>query len=497
MRQMFVKIINSGGRVMAKAKIYAVKKGRKKGIFKTWEECKQVVTGYPGAEYKGFYTEKEANDYLMGVDNPSEENLTSKLETSIPNQVVAYVDGSYDQKIGRYSFGCILILPSGDTIKELGNGNEPESLALRNVAGEMLGAMYAVKWCIKNEYSAIKVCYDYSGIEAWATGEWKAKNALTKKYADFMQENATKIVISFEKIQAHTGDYYNEEADKLAKRALTEGKGIPKIKKGDYWLTVEDISWEDLNTILDLVQEEMDATNTVLERADKDIAYGKSISLKLRNKDRVAVNHYNKGNKLVMQGKPKRLFSAILSYVTELVEVEKIPEIFNNTYKIDIDKEEICSEFQFYMPNAYDKLPEKLSRTLHQAVYNLKLNGDMFDGTFLAQPVIRAIEAHLKMLLLKYEIIPNNQYIKINGFDMFDKNGAKYKLTANRYGKATLETVKYIGDCYTFYHSNRHQLSHWDDPMAPLDTTKLLDVNKAHDLIKRTLALIDQFYEVV
>ena len=101
------------------------------------------------------------------------------------------------------------------------------------------------------------------------------------------------------------------------------------------------------------------------------------------------------------------------------------------------------------------------------------------------------------MLLLKYEIIPNNQYIKINGFDMFDKNGAKYKLTANRYGKATPETVKYIGDCYTFYHSNRHQLSHWDDPMAPLDTTKLLDVNKAHDLIKRTLALIDQFYEVV
>ena len=75
------------------------KKGRKEGIFKTWEECKQVVTGYPGAEYKGFYTEKEANDYLMGVDNPSEENLTSKLETSIPNQVVAYVDGSYDQNI--------------------------------------------------------------------------------------------------------------------------------------------------------------------------------------------------------------------------------------------------------------------------------------------------------------------------------------------------------------------------------------------------------------
>lgn len=42
-----------------------------------------------------------------------------------------------------------------------------------------------------------------------------------------------------------------------------------------------------------------------------------------------------------MQGKPKQLFSTILSYVTELVEIEKIPQIYNDTYKINIDKNEI------------------------------------------------------------------------------------------------------------------------------------------------------------
>ena len=53
-----------------------------------------------------------------------------------------------------------------------------------------------------------------------------------------------------------------------------------------------------------------------------------------------------------MQGKPKQLFSTILSYVTELVEIEKIPQIYNDTYKINIDKNEISSKVQYYMPNA-------------------------------------------------------------------------------------------------------------------------------------------------
>lgn len=88
-------------------------------------------------------------------------------------------------------------------------------------------------------------------------------------------------------------------------------------------------------------------------------------------------------------------------------------------------------------------------------------------------------------MLIALEIIPDGKYIKDNGFDMFNKEGVKYKLSSDRYGKATPDKVEYIGNCYTFYNSNRNQLSHWDAPMTPLDTTKLLDVNGAHDLIIR------------
>ncbi len=49
---------------MAKKKFYAVRQGRKTGMFLTWDECKKQVMGYPGAIYKSFGTEAEAKEYL-------------------------------------------------------------------------------------------------------------------------------------------------------------------------------------------------------------------------------------------------------------------------------------------------------------------------------------------------------------------------------------------------------------------------------------------------
>lgn len=214
---------------MAKRKFYAVKKGKVTGIFETWEECKSSVEGYPGAEYRGFSTREEADAYLSGMENKTIVSASQREEEYLPGKVTAYVDGSFDEKIGKYSFGCVMLTPDGGIVRESGNGDNPQSMALRNVTGEMLGAMFAVKWCEKKGYSAIEICYDYMGIEMWATGGWKAKNDLTQKYAAFMRENAKRIQISYKKIAAHTGDKYNEEADKLAKTALLEGNGIPKI----------------------------------------------------------------------------------------------------------------------------------------------------------------------------------------------------------------------------------------------------------------------------
>jgi ribonuclease HI len=196
---------------MAKKRYYAVKSGIKTGIFNSWDECKGFVSGYPNAEYKGFATLDEANNYMNNV----EEKFTHSSDS-----VIAYVDGSFDADNMTYSYGCVIILPDGSIKEFSGQGNNKENAKLRNVTGEMLGAMRSVRFAINNGYKAIEIRYDYAGIEQWVVGNWNTKSELTKKYADAMKKWKKDIKICFTKVAAHTNVKYNERADQLAKQAL-------------------------------------------------------------------------------------------------------------------------------------------------------------------------------------------------------------------------------------------------------------------------------------
>lgn len=208
---------------MAAKKFYAVKKGAKTGIFDNWDACKAAVDGYPGAEYKGFPTLEEAQNYL-GIQMEMPEESKQPQDT-----VIAYVDGSYEHSLLKYAFGCVFLLPDGTIYVESGSGNNPDSAKLRNVTGEMLGAMFAVRWAIKNGFSKLELRYDYEGVEKWVTGAWKSKTELTGKYADAMRRWSTQISLKFTKVAAHTNVYYNEMADQLAKQAVLEKDGVPEV----------------------------------------------------------------------------------------------------------------------------------------------------------------------------------------------------------------------------------------------------------------------------
>ena len=230
---------------MAAKNFYAVKKGKTTGVFKNWEECRAAVEGYPGAEYKGFALLEEANSYLgcaggsagnYSVDCPglkTKGHAGAGGDNDIPEEgcLLAYVDGSYDDSLKKYAFGCVFLLPNGKIYTEYGNGDNEQSLQHRNVTGEMLGAMYAVKVAMLNNYRRLEIRYDYQGIEKWVTGEWRSRTELTQKYAHAMREWGRSINIRFTKVAAHSNVYYNELADKMAKTGLTRGKGIPKVRR--------------------------------------------------------------------------------------------------------------------------------------------------------------------------------------------------------------------------------------------------------------------------
>lgn len=79
------------GGYMAK-KYYAVRTGRKTGVFMTWAECQKQVTGFSGAEFKSFST-MEGGTGICGVSAEGIPDTLSRAEKPASDQVIAYVDG--------------------------------------------------------------------------------------------------------------------------------------------------------------------------------------------------------------------------------------------------------------------------------------------------------------------------------------------------------------------------------------------------------------------
>ena len=204
---------------MAK-KVYAVRKGRTTGLFMSWDDCKAQVDGFAGAEYKSFADPAEAMAYLGLTDG------TKAATEKFPEGVRAYVDGSYDNASGRFSCGVVIVetdaAGNSETTELNAAFDDAEAAQQRNVAGEIMGSKLAIDHCMANGIKSVEIYHDYEGIGAWADRRWKANNPLTQGYRDFVAEAREKIDISFVKVKAHAGNKYNELADKLAKKALSE-----------------------------------------------------------------------------------------------------------------------------------------------------------------------------------------------------------------------------------------------------------------------------------
>lgn len=205
-------------------KFYAVRKGKAPGIYNSWEACKRMVDGYPGAIYKSFKSRQEAEDFIAG-------NRTTVAGDPPADAVsvtdYAFVDGSFNTATSVYGFGGFLVA-AGERHVLQGAGDDADMASMRNVAGEILGSMAAMQKALELGIREITIYYDYLGIEMWATGGWKRNKSGTIAYYDYVQSIKDRLVIHFVKVKGHSGVEGNEEADRLAKEAV----GINEPMKG-------------------------------------------------------------------------------------------------------------------------------------------------------------------------------------------------------------------------------------------------------------------------
>ena len=131
-------------------KYYAVRKGSITGIFSTWEECKQSVTGYSCAEYKSFQTREEAEAFLKG---------TEVAEDTQDGFVSIYVDGSFHSATGEFSYGMVVLREDGEETYHKKFADK-ELASMRNVAGEIKGAEAAMQYALDRGIPRIAIYHD-------------------------------------------------------------------------------------------------------------------------------------------------------------------------------------------------------------------------------------------------------------------------------------------------------------------------------------------------
>lgn len=492
---------------MAKRKFYAVKVGKIPGIYSTWDECQLQVDGVSGAKYQGFLTLEEAEKYILQDDDMPETNSStdkddynSKIDKAIldlkENEVIAFVDGSYDEKQEKSAFGAIIFSENNGRnvlYKAFTKNLSKEFIDLRNVSAELEAVKESINWALKYNKSKISIYYDYKGIELWARKEWKANNSITSNYVKFMQEKQSLLDIKFIKVPAHTGIKYNEEVDSIAKNALL-AKGHKTYNDGSVYFTGYGV--EDWQTIVDFINEENDGLNENEEIAELTMTketIGNREKIKIiQGRNVVTINCY-RNSKSYVQGKSTSLFEKLISTaISCLTEDQTAIEKLNEYHALTINKEEVETKFEQMLPN-YKHESKKHYTNLLTAVYNTMLTGYMPDYTCLVTPIFRAYEYYLHKMLGDYMGLDTETDRGTNNFGFFTKNDeGLYECNNRNVSKLNKQQLDYLNKFYTQYNSVRHPYSHWSADDS--ETAVITDINEARNLLNEGIGLIDQFY---
>lgn len=178
-------------------KFYAVKVGRKCGIYGSWDEAKEQVNGFAGAIYKSFKTEDDARIFMRGDNVDNVHSATIKQEAVIPEcDCAVYVKGMvangivssgvYVESAGlKYGFGFVF-----DEFNESGA-----------VSAELLAVLAGIEIAVDTGFNDIVVCYSFQGCDSWYNGAWTPHGELSIRYVSTLSKlvNEKGITLHFVK----------------------------------------------------------------------------------------------------------------------------------------------------------------------------------------------------------------------------------------------------------------------------------------------------------
>jgi ribonuclease HI len=161
---------------MQKKKFYVVFRGINTGIYESWEECKQQITSFQGALYKGFLSLEEAqNAYSKGYTNKDINNKIKIVSKPIIKSICVDAACSVEKQIMEYRG---LFYANKKVLFHKG----PFNGATNNI-GEFLAIVHAMAYLKKNNIN-YPIYSDSITALSWV---YKKQTRITINLSDEMQ----------------------------------------------------------------------------------------------------------------------------------------------------------------------------------------------------------------------------------------------------------------------------------------------------------------------
>jgi len=222
---------------MNKKKVYAIKRGRKPGIYHDWPTAREQVYEFPGAVYRGFSSEKEARQWLLtgNTDTLKKSNETEKkippvIAPSEPGlaETVIYTDGAALGNPGPGGYGAV-ILRNGKQTELSGafshtTNNRMEMLAVIKALEHLPARDLPVR--IFSDSSYLVNGINRGWAEKWRKNGWLKPDKTPARNRDLwsrLLELIEPLRISFTWVRGHAGNQWNEHCDRLAVNAARNG----------------------------------------------------------------------------------------------------------------------------------------------------------------------------------------------------------------------------------------------------------------------------------
>lgn len=235
---------------MAKTKFYAVLRGKRTGIFYTWDECKAQVDGYQGAKYKSFPTVEEAMAYMRQdaqtvlelKAHKAAKPLAPKTSKSsvkktinipelppvekFPKDLVFYTDGSCLVNPKGPGGHAAVIFDNAMQMLQLVTGGEPSTTNNRMELKALMMALKTVEdgtkhnIVVNTDSQYLQNAFTKFWLRNWKRNNWVKSDGNPVLNKDLWQELDALVAkhhVEFNWVKGHAGQEYNELCDYLAK----------------------------------------------------------------------------------------------------------------------------------------------------------------------------------------------------------------------------------------------------------------------------------------